>query len=124
MRSFGLVPAVLISIGVSISAQAAPVYLQCSLGSLAHGVDYEVTLDEDAGTAGYVVTRTGASEQRLTATFSPTRVVFHDRDPDAMLFTIDRRTLEFTEQLTLGGRPAGSSDVGACQIAPRVKRAF
>ncbi|MGN6270885.1 MAG: hypothetical protein ACTHM0_13455 [Sphingomonas sp.] len=109
----------------AVSAATGPVYLKCSVTSKEGRITHQdLTLDEDAGTAGIVVQETGASDQRRPATFSTDHVSFAVPFGAAgeIRYDIDRVSLAFSRTGAIG--TTQFIDRGWCALARTPKRAF
>lgn len=112
---------------VATSACADPTYLQCTLAMDDRpGVtSFEVTLNEAANTASYIISETGAAERNLPAIFTARDVTFTKTGTHGMvtLYRVDRATLEFTDDLRANGQRVWSRH-GICMVAELPQRAF
>lgn len=121
---------ILLAIGLlftAMTAQAAPVYLQCDSFN-AHSnktTHYTVTLDEATQTAVFSDdSLTSGKSYTVPAQFAQTDVKFNWTIPGlklTMYYRIDRTTMEFSSNFM--GNPQ-KTDVGMCKIAEPVKRQF
>lgn len=109
------------------SAYADPTYLRCTLAMDDRpGVtSFEVTLNEAANTASYIISETGAAERNLPAIFTARDVTFTKTGAYGMvtLYRVDRVTLEFTDVLRASGQPVWARH-GTCTVAEQPQRAF
>lgn len=98
------------------AAFAAPVYLECmmTLGKGQKETQWNVTLDEAAGTVAYTIPELGTAK-KSQGIFAPDKVRF-----DAM--EISRVDLTFTRTINLLGDI--QRDQGQCKMAPTPARKF
>lgn len=97
-------------------AHAAPAYLTCDMTSTETPFSFNVTVDEQAGTADLFFPHSG-SRQRLAATFTSDRVLFGDRMISYTINRVDMTLVRVTPIIK-------STDQGLCKIQPAAKRAF
>jgi hypothetical protein len=125
--------AVVLLATLSVSAYAAPVYLECTTHNKHSDktTNYKLTLNEDAQTVIFTDDRfTHGSSYTRPAQFAQTDVKFNWKIPYNQLlpdvdwtfyFRVDRTNLEFSASFE--GDPA-KTDYGSCKIADPVKRQF
>lgn len=124
MRSILIAGMPLIAIFAASTVLASPINLTCSLAD-SEGkspVHIEVTLNEDAGTAGIVIDETGLSTQNMKAAFLPASIAFSDGGGLATDYRIDRVSSTMTETMSVG--PTSIRRAGACIVAPKINRQF
>lgn len=112
---------------LTTTAMAAPVYLQCPIAE-AEGkslVHLQVTVNEDNGTAGYLIDETGFSQQDFKAAFTPDAVMWARQDNayGETRFRIERTTLVLTEVTYLQGK-VWSERSGTCSLVEIKHRKF
>src|SRR3546814_10662714 len=78
MKRMFAVSAIGIGVFASQPALAETIYLACTLVSESdkNVTHFDVTLNEEAGNAGFVIRETGWSPQKMTAAFTPRDVTF------------------------------------------------
>lgn len=103
----------LIAIGLPAVANAAPVYLECTLTDGNRDLAWNVTLDEERAAVDYVIPSINVA-QKAKAIFTPEKVMFNGME-------ISRVDLTITRKPILEG---GRTDKGQCRIPAPVKRAF
>jgi hypothetical protein len=110
----------LAALAMPVSASGI-VHLNCSLMGSNGGsaVQLDISLNEAAGTASYLVRQTGATVTER-AQFTPTQVKIGDAD---MMKIIDRTNLNITDGTAALG-PYRVFRSGKCEMAPVVERKF
>lgn len=112
---------------VAMSANAVPVYLQCSSFNKHSNktTNYRITLDENAQTATFKDDgMTLGKTYTVPAQFTQTDVKFSWKDPSigfVFNYSIDRTDMNFN--VNFMGDPA-KTDYGSCKIAEAVQRQF
>ncbi|NFV80700.1 hypothetical protein [Magnetospirillum aberrantis] len=98
------------------AASAAPVYLECmmTLGSGQKETQWNVTLDEAAGSVAYTIPELGTAKKAL-GIFTADKVRFDTME-------ISRIDLTFTRTINLLGEV--KRDQGQCKMAPTPTRKF
>lgn len=96
----------------SVSALAAPVYLDCKVQSGSTETLWNVALDESAGTASYAIQKP-AFTGKFPAVFTAEKVVFND-------ITVNRTDLSITVPIALLSRV----DRGTCEVVKAPARKF
>lgn len=96
------------------AAEAAPVYLDCSVSNGSSAINWLITLDEVTGNVSYSIPSLGAS-YRYHGTFTPDSVTF-----DTVL--ISRLDLSFKRTVVIEG--SIKSETGLCKIIDRPQPQF
>ena len=114
-----IIPSMLCAIGLvcasaSGAANAAPVYLDCSVSNGSSAITWLITMDEATGNISYSIPSLGAS-YRYHGTFTPDSVTF-----DNVL--ISRIDLSFKRTVVIEG--SIKSETGLCKIIKRPTRQF
>lgn len=119
-----------LSLAGAQTAHAETVYLECTLAE-ANGkglIHLDLTLNEEAGSAGFVIKETGWSPQKMTAAFTPRDVTFSTPLSARLAATmsnryrIDRTDLSFSEENRVGDESFWRR--GKCALAPKIERKF
>lgn len=112
-----------VSFAISQPAFAKTTYLNCSSTNSEATSNYDVTLDEDAGTVVYTNTETGRTN-KMEAVFTADKVMWgSEGNTFATKFVISRVDLSFSLEVLIGGKSVDPG-TGACKIAQAPKRAF
>lgn len=120
MRNIVTLP-VIVTFAVACSSSSTA-YLECQIASPAGSsrVHLDLTLNEAAGTAGFTIRETKYSVPEVAAAFSPSRVIWLVEHPDMLnlkeRYSVDRTTLEITEELSGKGRPFELARKGTCKL--------
>lgn len=127
-----LIAIVALSFGVlaAQTAHAETVYLECTLAEASGQglIHLDLTLNEEAGSAGFVIKETGWSPQKMTAAFTPRDVTFSTPLSARLAATmsnqyrIDRTDLSFSEENRVGDKSFWRR--GKCALAPKIERKF
>lgn len=111
------------SLAISQPAFANTTYLNCSSTNSEATSNYDVTLDEDAGTVVYTNTETGRTN-KMEAVFTADKVMWgSEGNTFATKFVISRVDLSFSLEVLIGGQSVDPG-TGTCKIAQAPKRAF
>jgi len=110
------------SLAVSQPALAKTTYLNCSSTNSEATSNYDVTLDEDAGSVVYTNTETGRTN-KMEAVFTADKVMWGSEGNIGTRFIISRVDLSFSLEVLIGGQSIDPGK-GTCKIAEAPKRAF
>ncbi|PTU32250.1 hypothetical protein [Stenotrophobium rhamnosiphilum] len=103
-----------ILLAVAFVAEAAPVYLECTMTDGQKDLTWNVVTDEANGTISYSIPELGTAS-KYPAVFSPDKVVFSSME-------ISRIDLSFKRTSNILGDV--KTDVGQCKLATAPKRQF
>lgn len=111
------------SLAISQPALAKTTYLNCSSTNSEATSNYDVTLDEDAGSVVYTNTETGQTN-KMEGIFTANKVMWGSESKHfATKFIISRVDLSFSLEVLIGGQSVDRGK-GTCKIAEAPKRAF
>ena len=110
------------SFAISQPAFAKTTYLNCSSTNSEATSNYDVTLDEDAGTVVYTNTQTSRTN-KMEAVFTADKVMWGSEGNIGTRFIISRVDLSFSLEVLIGGQSIDPG-TGTCKIAQAPKRAF
>jgi hypothetical protein len=114
------------AVGLAAPAFAEPVYLECTLVTPSNGrvMLVDVTLNEDAGTASFLMRETGWAPRNMPALFTARDVTINQTSSlgDTNIYTVDRTTLAFVEDNRVGEKSIFKRQ-GTCSVV-QVERAF